>query len=86
MQIRYIDPREALQNGIVIAIVIVYQISFIVWACQLFRLGKQKDKTQMWLVLILNLVTFYTLLPAWAIVSCCLGRNEEREEEDDEES
>ena len=38
----------------------------------------------MWLILILNLVTLYTLLPIWTIVGLCLGRDEENKEADNE--
>ena len=86
MRIRYIDPKETLMNGVVLTIAIIYLVSFIIWTCQLFRLGKRKDKTQMWLILILNLATLYAWLPIWAIVGLCLGWGEENEEEDNEES
>jgi len=84
MRIRYIDPREAFLNNTILTIAIIYWVFFIIWTCQLFRLGKRKDKTQMWLILILNLVTLYTLLPIWTIVGLCLGRDEENKEADNE--
>ncbi|MCE8162757.1 MAG: hypothetical protein I3273_01700 [Candidatus Moeniiplasma glomeromycotorum] len=63
---------------------LIYLVSFIIWIWQIIRLSKRKNKTHMWLILVLGIVTIFVLLPIWAGIGLFLGRDKEEEEKEEE--